>query len=140
MPPAWGAPLNTLMAKHLRLTCPNTRRYALRRMLRQGGTPPALVTITLNGEPHQIDGPVSVSMLLASLAIDSRRVAVEHNQVVVRRALFDSTIVGEGDAVEIVNFVGGGAPAGSAASPLKIPIPWPPLIPSSLQAGRSRRG
>ena len=82
---------------------------------------PALVTITLNGEPYQVDGPVSVSTLLASLAIDSRRVAVEHNQVVVRRALFESTIVGEGDAVEIVNFVGGGAPAGSAASPLKIP-------------------
>jgi thiamine biosynthesis protein ThiS len=55
---------------------------------------------------------VSVSTLLATLAIDSRRVAVEHNLVVVRRALFDSTIVREGDAVEIVNFVGGGAPGG----------------------------
>jgi sulfur carrier protein len=106
------APLNTLTAKHLRLTCPNTRRYALLRTLRQGGTLPALVTITLNGEPYQLDGPVSVSTLLASLAIDSRRVAVEHNLVVVRRTLFDSTIVREGDAVEIVNFVGGGAPAG----------------------------
>jgi thiamine biosynthesis protein ThiS len=71
-----------------------------------------LVTITLNGEPYQLDGPVSVSALLASLAIDGRRVAVEHNLVVVRRALFDSTIIREGDAVEIVNFVGGGAPAG----------------------------
>jgi thiamine biosynthesis protein ThiS len=80
------------------------------RTLKQGGTPPALVIITLNGEPYQLDGPVSVSALLARLAIDSRRVAVEHNLVVVRRALFDSTIVREGDAVEIVNFVGGGAP------------------------------
>jgi thiamine biosynthesis protein ThiS len=69
------------------------------------------VTITLNGEPYQLDGPVSVSTLLARLNIDGRRVAVEHNTAVVRRALFESTIVREGDAVEIVNFVGGGAPA-----------------------------
>jgi thiamine biosynthesis protein ThiS len=68
------------------------------------------VTITLNGEPYQIDGPVSVSTLLAALAIDSRRVAVEHNLIVVRRSSFDTTIIGEGDEVEIVNFVGGGAP------------------------------
>jgi thiamine biosynthesis protein ThiS len=71
---------------------------------------PGLVTITLNGEPYQLDGPVSVSALLARLAIDDRRVAVEHNVVVVRRASFDTTIIHEGDAVEIVNFVGGGAP------------------------------
>jgi thiamine biosynthesis protein ThiS len=69
------------------------------------------VTITLNGEPHQLDGPVSVSTLLARLGIDSRRVAVEHNLVVVRRARFDTTLIQEGDAVEIVNFVGGGASA-----------------------------
>jgi thiamine biosynthesis protein ThiS len=67
------------------------------------------VTITLNGEPYQLDRPVSVSTLLAALAIDSRRVAVEHNLVVVRRPLFDTTMIREGDEVEIVNFVGGGA-------------------------------
>jgi thiamine biosynthesis protein ThiS len=69
---------------------------------------PGLVTITLNGEPYQLDGPVSVSTLLAMLSIDGRRVAVEHNLVVVRRAVFDTTMIGEGDEIEIVNFVGGG--------------------------------
>jgi sulfur carrier protein len=69
---------------------------------------PGLVTITLNGEPYQLDGPVSVSTLLAMLAIDARRVAVEHNLVVVRRAVFDTTMIGQGDEIEIVNFVGGG--------------------------------
>lgn len=67
------------------------------------------MTITLNGEPYQLDGPVSVSTLLAALAIDGRRVAVEHNLVVVRRASFETTMIREGDEVEIVNFVGGGA-------------------------------
>ena len=51
---------------------------------------------------------MSVSALLASLDIDARRVAVEHNLVVVKRARYDDTIVNEGDDVEIVNFVGGG--------------------------------
>ena len=64
--------------------------------------------IILNGDPHETPGPVTVSELLARLQIDARRVAVEHNLVVVKRAAFDSTVVGDGDEVEIVNFVGGG--------------------------------
>jgi thiamine biosynthesis protein ThiS len=35
-------------------------------------------------------------------------VAVEHNLIVLKRDAFDRTTVGEGDEVEIVNFVGGG--------------------------------
>jgi thiamine biosynthesis protein ThiS len=64
--------------------------------------------IRLNGEPYDLDAPMSVSALLASLDIDARRVAVEHNLVVVKRGRYDDTIVNEGDDVEIVNFVGGG--------------------------------
>jgi thiamine biosynthesis protein ThiS len=66
------------------------------------------LTITLNGDRFELAGPVTVSRLLAQLDIDPRRVAVEHNLVVVKRAAFESTIVREGDQVEIVNFVGGG--------------------------------
>ncbi len=67
------------------------------------------MTITLNGDPFDLAGPVTVAELLASLEIDSRRVAVEHNLVVLKRAAFDATLLKEGDSVEIVNFVGGGA-------------------------------
>jgi thiamine biosynthesis protein ThiS len=66
------------------------------------------VTITLNGDPFDLSGPLTISELLASLDIDARRVAVEHNLVVLKRASFDSALVGEGDQIEIVNFVGGG--------------------------------
>ena len=66
------------------------------------------VTITLNGDPYEIDGPLTVSELLARLDIDPRRVAVEHNLIVLKRAAFDATAVDAGDQVEIVNFVGGG--------------------------------
>jgi thiamine biosynthesis protein ThiS len=67
------------------------------------------VKITLNGDPYELDGPsTTIAGLLAKLGIDARRVAVEHNLVVLKRASFDGTTVREGDQVEIVNFVGGG--------------------------------
>ena len=64
--------------------------------------------ITLNGEPFQIDEPLSIADLLMRLAIDPRRVAIEHNLEIVRRQAYADTLVHEGDRVEIVNFVGGG--------------------------------
>ncbi len=66
------------------------------------------MTIRLNGDPFELAGPLTIAALLAQLNIDARLVAVEHNVDVVKRARFDSTMVNEGDEVEIVNFVGGG--------------------------------
>jgi thiamine biosynthesis protein ThiS len=62
----------------------------------------------LNGDAHELAGPLTVTELLTRLEIDARRVAVEHNLVVLKRDAFDRTTLGEGDEVEIVNFVGGG--------------------------------
>ena len=67
-----------------------------------------VVRITLNGDPFEVAGPTTVGGLLSGLQIDARRVAVEVNLVVLKRALFDTTEVREGDQIEIVNFVGGG--------------------------------
>jgi sulfur carrier protein len=64
--------------------------------------------ITLNGDKYEVAGPLTVTDLLVRLDIDARRVAVEHNLVVLKRDAFDRTTVREGDDVEIVNFVGGG--------------------------------
>jgi thiamine biosynthesis protein ThiS len=66
------------------------------------------LTIRLNGEPHELSGPTSITALLDGLGLDARRVAVEHNFVVIKRDAYGSTMVREGDEVEIVNFVGGG--------------------------------
>ena len=66
------------------------------------------MTIRLNGEEHSLPGPLTVAALLERLGIDGRRVAVEKNLVVIRRDLYDATMIGEADEVEIVNFVGGG--------------------------------
>ncbi|HUP39432.1 MAG TPA: sulfur carrier protein ThiS, partial [Vicinamibacterales bacterium] len=67
------------------------------------------MTITLNGEPHEIAAPLTLTALLAQLNIDPRRVAVEHNLTVVKRANYESTQIQHGDEIEIVNFVGGGS-------------------------------
>ena len=64
--------------------------------------------ITLNGDALDVAGPLTVSELLDRLHIDPRRVAVERNLVVLKRDAFADTPIGEGDEIEIVNFVGGG--------------------------------
>ena len=64
--------------------------------------------ITLKGDKHELAAPMSVSALLQRLDIDARRVAVELNLAVVKKTAYDSSVIKEGDEVEIVNFVGGG--------------------------------
>ena len=81
----------------------STRRSTLNRLLNRSP-----LRITLNGELYELDGPISVADLLVKLAIDPRRVAIEHNLEILRRPLFGDTIVRDGDRIEIVNFVGGG--------------------------------
>lgn len=62
----------------------------------------------LNGDPFKVLQPLSLTQLLAQLEIDPRQVAIEHNLLIVKRAVYDLTIINEGDEVEIVKFVGGG--------------------------------
>jgi sulfur carrier protein len=66
------------------------------------------MTIRLNGDPYDLPGPLTVTELLVHLGIDPQRVAVELNLVVLKRAAYGTTTLGERDEVEIVNFVGGG--------------------------------
>ena len=66
------------------------------------------MTIQLNGEPFEVGAPVTITALLDLLAIDARRVAVEHNLKVVQRDAYSRITVTAGDQVEVVNFVGGG--------------------------------
>jgi thiamine biosynthesis protein ThiS len=65
--------------------------------------------IILNGDPVEVAGPLTLGALLVQLGVDARRVAVEHNLNVIKRANYDITQVHEGDQIEIVNFVGGGS-------------------------------
>ena len=64
--------------------------------------------ITLNGERYDLPARISVAGLLARLGVDGRRVAVEHNGLVIKRDRYEGLLVRAGDEIEIVNFVGGG--------------------------------
>ncbi len=69
---------------------------------------PAPLTLTLNGETRELAGPANVAALLASLGLDQRKVAVERNEAIVPRSLYQATELAHGDALEIVHFIGGG--------------------------------
>lgn len=67
-----------------------------------------LIIIVNGSETHVVDG-TGISDLIESLKLNPERLAVELNKRIIRRANWDSTSFSEGDRVEIVQFVGGGA-------------------------------
>ena len=66
------------------------------------------LTITINGESRALDGATSVRALLSGLGMDPAKIAVERNLEIVPRSRYDDVIVGDGDRLEIVHFIGGG--------------------------------
>lgn len=64
--------------------------------------------IIINGTPQDVPSPVSVSQLLDLLNVRRDAVAVEVNREIVPRSRHAERALNEGDAVEIVTFVGGG--------------------------------
>ncbi len=66
------------------------------------------VAVTLNGEARRLAAPASVASLLAEIGLDTRKVAVERNEEIVPRSVYAGTWLADGDALEIVHFIGGG--------------------------------
>jgi thiamine biosynthesis protein ThiS len=66
------------------------------------------LNITLNGDARAIPDGLSVEGLLQHLGIVSKKVAVERNLEIVPKSTFPSTLIAEGDRLEIVHFIGGG--------------------------------
>jgi thiamine biosynthesis protein ThiS len=64
--------------------------------------------ILVNGEPRRVPGPATAADLLRHLGLDARTVVVELNRQIVRRPRLGDTSLANGDAVELVHFVGGG--------------------------------
>ena len=64
--------------------------------------------VVVNGSPRTVRPGVTLLELLAELALDPRTVVVEHNRRIVRRPALGDVRVAEGDAIELVHFVGGG--------------------------------
>ncbi len=66
------------------------------------------LTITLNGEPRSVAPGTTIAALAAELGLNPAKVAVERNLEIVPRSTLAEVVIGEGDRLEIVHFVGGG--------------------------------
>lgn len=67
------------------------------------------MNIQLNGETRRLEDIRTVADLVADLGLDGRRLAVEHNGEIVPRSERERRELAEGDQVEIVHAIGGGA-------------------------------
>ncbi len=68
-----------------------------------------MATIQVNGESRGVCEGQTVTALLLELDIRVDRVAVELNLEILDRSDFDTRDLREGDRVEILSFIGGGA-------------------------------
>ena len=64
--------------------------------------------VFVNDEGRLVPVGLTVGDLVSSLGLQPAQVAVERNKVIVRRADYATTRLGEGDRLEIVTFFGGG--------------------------------
>ena len=66
--------------------------------------------VTINGEERFFDAPMSVEQMLDTIGMDPRKVAVERNLELVAKSTYRDSTIQDGDRLEIVHFIGGGAP------------------------------
>ena len=67
-----------------------------------------MISIHVNGEARQVPEGLTLASLLHWLQLPADRVAVERNLGIVPRSQWTETMIGEGDRLEVVHFVGGG--------------------------------
>jgi sulfur carrier protein len=64
--------------------------------------------IQVNGEPQEVNDGLALTELISHLKLRADQIAIELNQQVLRRSLWEATILLPDDRIEIVHFVGGG--------------------------------
>ncbi len=66
------------------------------------------IQVEINGQPRQIAANLTVEALLKQIELSTPAVAVEVNLELIPREKHPSTLVQNGDQLEIVSLVGGG--------------------------------
>lgn len=66
------------------------------------------IPVRINGENKEIQAGMNITQLLEQLQIHPGRVAIEFNEVILRRKEWSQTVIGPNSQIEIVHFVGGG--------------------------------
>lgn len=67
-----------------------------------------MIQISVNGSTQRYDQPLAISELLQKMALAGKKVAVERNGEIVPRGVHGTTLLADGDRLEIVAAVGGG--------------------------------
>ena len=67
-----------------------------------------MIQITVNGDTQRHARPLALSELLHSMALAGKKIAVERNGEIVPKSVHGSTLLLDGDRLEIVVAVGGG--------------------------------
>lgn len=68
----------------------------------------AELSLTVNGELRRIAAGSSIADLVRSLELNPAKVAVERNGEIAPRSTLANVVLGDGDVLEVVHFVGGG--------------------------------
>ena len=66
------------------------------------------IQVQVNGKEREVESGLSVHELVESFDLDPLLIVVELNREILSRDQFKDVQVSEGDAVELVHFVGGG--------------------------------
>ena len=64
--------------------------------------------VTINGHSIELKSSITIAEYLAQNDYKADRIAVELNEAILPKYSYASTILKDGDVLEIVNFVGGG--------------------------------
>lgn len=66
------------------------------------------ITVLVNGELRDLQAGLTITDLLTDLGLHPQLIVVELNREILDRADYAKTQVRDGDALELVHFVGGG--------------------------------
>lgn len=67
-----------------------------------------MMKIYINGQPHELTEPTTITGLIEQLELTGKRIAIELNQEIVPRSQHAETFLQENDQLEIVHAIGGG--------------------------------
>ncbi len=67
-----------------------------------------VVTLQVNGKAMSVEPGTTLSSFLEGRNLHPRLVVVERNREIVAKSAYGSTVLEEGDLLEIAHFVGGG--------------------------------
>jgi sulfur carrier protein len=67
-----------------------------------------VISVSINGTLQTFEHPLSITELVTELNLTGKRIAIECNNEIIPRSLFNQRLLADGDKLEVVVAVGGG--------------------------------